>query len=120
MESEPQKKIANSEYRVVWHPSCKGDLSEINSNIAEGLIRNVDHKLSQAPLLIGAPLKGASKLIYKVGYTQKYRVLYIVNQKTKEVWVLAVRNRNSVYKAHQFQHMVHLANNLHAAWKKHS
>ena len=120
MESDSQKKIANSEYRVIWHPFCKEDLSEINRGIAEGLMRNVDYKLSQAPLLIGSPLKGMPKLIYKVGYTQKYRVLYIVNQKAKEVWVLAVKNRDTVYKAHQFQHMVNLANNLHTAWRKHS
>src|SRR3989338_6021673 len=119
MEPEPQKKITNSEYRVVWHPSCKEDLSEIGPGIVDGLVRNVDYKLSQAPLLIESPLKGTSKLIYKVCYTQKYRVLYTVNHKAKEVWVLAVKNRDTVYKAHKFQHMVHLADTLHAAWRKH-
>jgi len=120
MEPESQKKKVNLEYRVVWHPSCKEDLSEINAGIAHGLIRGVDHKLSKAPLLIGSPLKGASRLIYKVGYTQRYRVLYTVNDRAKEVWVLAVKNRDIVYKAHQFQHMVNLANTLHTAWQKHS
>ncbi len=113
MEQAPQeKKLGTPEYRVLWHPEIKKDLSKITPVGVDSIVRTAEHRLSRAPHLIGQPLKGTTHLLWKIRFS-KYRIVYTLIAKAKEVWVLSVQGRDEVYRHSHIQSLLRLATALH-------
>ena len=113
MEQEPQeKKIGEPEYRVLWHSEIKKDLSKISPSDVASIVQTAERRLSRAPHLIGQPLKGTTHLLWKSRFS-KYRIVYTLNAKAKEVWVLSVQGRDEVYRHSHIQSLLRLAVALH-------
>lgn len=115
MEQNPKEEagIGPPQYKVLWHPDTKGDLSDLSPDIVEHLVDAAQYKLSTAPQFIGQPIKGTTRLLWKVRFS-KYRVVYTMNERAKEVWVLAVGKRDAVYRDTNIQSWVKLAIAIHA------
>ena len=109
MEPGSQKEpIDEPAYRIVWHPLVKEDLSRVPKNLTESIIKAVEHRLSRVPHLIGQPLKGTTRLLWKIKF-DKYRIVYTIHTKAKEVWVLSVQKREVVYRDRHIQSLINLA-----------
>jgi mRNA-degrading endonuclease RelE of RelBE toxin-antitoxin system len=98
-------------YRVLWHQNIKDDFDGIPRALTDNIVRNADHRLSQAPTLIGKPLKGTTHLLWRLAYSQ-YRIIYTLNEKAGEVWVLSVQKRSDVYHEQHLQYLLKLAQTL--------
>jgi mRNA-degrading endonuclease RelE of RelBE toxin-antitoxin system len=107
-----EKKIGVPEYRVLWHPETKKDLSKIGMAAVDSLVQTTRHRFSRAPHLIGQPLKGTTHLLWKIRFS-KYRIIYTLNTKAKEVWVLSVQGRDEVYRYSHIQSLLRMAVALH-------
>ena len=112
MEQEPKKEIGLPIFKVVWHSEIKHDLSKIPPSLADSIVRAVDQRLSRAPQMIGEPLKGTRRLLWKIRFS-KYRIVYTINERRKEVWVLSVQKRDLVYRDRHVQSLLKLAAALH-------
>ena len=118
MEQGPKEKdVAPAEYRVLWHPETKKDLSRISPSEAGAMIEAAGYRLSVAPHLIGQPLKGTTHLLWKIRFS-KYRIVYTLNPKAKEVWVLSIQGRDEVYRHSHIQSLLRLAVTLHEKLEK--
>ena len=102
-----QEKVA-SPYILLWHSEIREDFKQIHPSVVEKIIKAVQHRLSLAPHVIGEPLKGTSNLVWKIRFSD-YRILYTMNRKAKEVWVLSVRHRSVVYQEAHVQDLVNWA-----------
>ena len=118
MEQDPQaKKIDNSTYQVLWSADAREDLSEIPEDIAENILEKTQQRLAQLPHFIGQPLKGTTRKLWKLRFG-KYRLVYSINNKYKEVYVLAITNRDVVYRNNAIQGLLRLAVALHEKGKQ--
>lgn len=109
MEPGSQKEsIDKPTYRILWHPLVKEDLSKIPKNLTESIIKASEHRLSRAPQLIGQPMKGTTHLLWRIKF-EKYRIIYTIHTKAKEVWVLSILKREVVYRDRHIQSLVNLA-----------
>lgn len=98
MEQEPQEEsVSVQPYRVQWHPEVKDDLENIHPSLVDSMVEGAEYRLSRAPTHIGKPLRGTANKLWRIRFG-KLRIVYTINFKSKEVWVLAVRNRETVYK----------------------
>ncbi len=102
MESKPQGSPTQAPFSVKITPQAKEDLEEISSGVADTLLRLIKDKLTRAPDYFGEPLKGTSGMVWKIK-PGKYRILYLIQFDKKEVHVLAIKNRDTVYRPDQFQ-----------------
>ena len=115
MEQDPQKKkVSDPSYRVLWSSSARQDLSQIPRNIVENILRKTEQRLLQWPHFFGEPLKGTMKKLWKLRFG-KYRLVYSINDECHEVYILAITNRDSVYRNNAVQGLLKLAVALHAA-----
>ena len=118
MEQEPSaKKVENVTYRVLWLENSTEDLEKIPKDIAESIIEKADQRLSQFPHYVGQPLKGTTKKLWKIRFS-KYRVVYTINNKYKEVYILGVISRDVVYRNNSVQSFLRLAIALHEIGKQ--
>ncbi len=109
MEQESKKEsVGAPKFKVIWHAAVRNDFSKLNKSLVGSIITAVDHRLSRAPEYLGQPLKGTTTLIWKIRF-DKYRILYTLNVKAKEVWVLSVRKREIIYKDAHVQSLIRLA-----------
>ena len=111
MEQEPaagQAEVAPPAYTVVWHAAVRGDLAKIPRSTVESLAKAVNYRLSQAPHVIGTPLRGTTNLLWRLRFGS-YRVVYTVNVRSKEVWVLTVQRRDIVYRDPHLSSLLKLA-----------
>ena len=104
-----EKKI---EYQILWTPDAKQDLENIPRNIAETIIEKGALRLSHLPHYVGQPLKTTTRKLWKIRFG-KYRLVYSIHTKFKEVYVLAITNRDIVYRNDAIQHLLKLAVALH-------
>jgi len=100
-----------SEFKLCWHSGVREDLKKIPRNVADSLIRAVDRKLSTQPLLCGIPLRGTENHVWRIPFA-RYRILYTLNSKTKEVWVLAVVKRENAYRQSALAALVKIAKQI--------
>lgn len=118
MEQDPQaKKVENSVYRVLWSPDAKEDLSEVPEDISDTIIEKTGQRLTQLPHYVGQPLKGTTKKLWKLRFG-KYRLVYSINNRYKEVYVLAIASRDVVYRNNAIQSLMKLAVALHERSKQ--
>ncbi len=106
--AEDPKKIASEHFRVLWHPKARDDLAKLTPDLAEKIFEAASYKLSRAPQFIGQPLKGTTKMLWKIRFS-KYRVIYTLNAGSREVWVISVGKRDTVYRDEFVQSWVRLA-----------
>lgn len=111
MEQDPQRKKVEV-YRILWHQNIKEDLEEIPQDIADSITEKIEQRLSQLPHVVGQPLKGTTKKLWKLRFS-KYRVVYTINNHFKEVWILAVKPRDIVYKNNAVHSLLKLAIAIH-------
>lgn len=111
MEPKPQSAQIQGPFSVKITPQAKGDLEEISSGVADTILRLIKDKLSRAPDYFGEPLKGTGGIVWKTK-PGKYRVLYLIRFDQKEVHVLAIKNRDSVYRPDQLQTLIKLAQEI--------
>lgn len=113
MEPEPPPQgVGGPAYAVLWHPQIKKDLGRINPAQVETIVRVAEDRLSRAPHLSGQPLKGTTHLLWKLRFS-KYRVVYTLRPRTREVWILSVQGRDEVYRPPHIQSLLKLAVALH-------
>lgn len=118
MEQDPQaKKIESSTYQVLWSSDAREDLSEMPEDIAETIIEKTGQRLVNLPHYVGQPLKGTTRKLWKLRFG-KYRLVYSINNKYKEVYILAVANRDIVYRNNAIQSLLKLAVALHEKSKQ--
>jgi mRNA-degrading endonuclease RelE of RelBE toxin-antitoxin system len=109
MEQKSSKEtVSTPQYLVLWHPRVRDDLSKIAPSLVRSIIRAAEQRLRRAPLLIGQPLKGTANSLWKCRCS-KYRVLYTVNEQAREIWIVAVKKRDSVYRDRGIHSLVALA-----------
>lgn len=110
MEQEPagQAQVGPPTYTVVWHAAVRGDLAKIPRSTVESLAKAADYRLSQAPHVIGSPLRGTTNLLWRLRF-RSYRIVYTVNARSKEVWILAVQRRDIVYRDPHLASLLKLA-----------
>ena len=106
--SPGQAEINPPTYKVVWHAAVQSDLARIPRGTVESLAKAADHRLSQAPHLIGTPLRGTMNLLWRLRFA-RYRVVYTINVPSKEVWVLGVQRRDIVYRDPHLSSLLKLA-----------
>jgi len=112
VEQGPQAKNIAPPYKVLWHQEIKRDFSRASHSDVRNIVKTAERRLSLAPQLIGQPLKGTTSLLWKIRFG-KYRVVYTLNQRKKEVWVLSVQGRDEVYRHSHVQSLLKLAVALH-------
>jgi mRNA-degrading endonuclease RelE of RelBE toxin-antitoxin system len=95
-------------FRVLWHPDTRRDLARIPPATVEAVATAARERLSQAPLLIGEPLRGTTQRLWRLRYSQ-YRVISTVRPATHEVWILSVQTRDIVYRTTHLQRLLRLA-----------
>ena len=118
MEQSPQeKKVEGSAYQVLWSLDARNDLEHIPQDIAETVIEKTSHRLTQLPHFVGQPLKGTTKKLWKLRFG-KYRLVYSINSKFKEVYILALTNRDVAYRHDAIQGLLRLAVALHERGKR--
>jgi mRNA interferase RelE/StbE len=115
MEQGSQEKKV--EYMVLWTADSREDLDEVPEDVAETIIEKVGQRLSRLPHFVGQPLKGTVKKLWKLRFG-KYRLVYSINTKYKEVYILAITNRDVVYRNDAIQSLLRLAVALHERSKE--
>lgn len=111
---EPQtahEAVSPRPFRVLWHAEVRRDLAKIPPPTVEAIVKAAQERLSQAPLLIGEPLRGTAQRLWRLRYSQ-YRLVYTVRPTTHEVWVLSVQTRDIVYRNTHLQRLIRLAQAL--------
>jgi mRNA-degrading endonuclease RelE of RelBE toxin-antitoxin system len=109
VEQESAKEnLAFSVFKVFWHPEVKKDLSRITPAVVEAIVRSANERLSRAPQLIGEPLKGTTNRLWKFRFS-RYRIVYTILDRRKEVWILSVQKRDIVYRDRHVQELLRLA-----------
>ncbi|MBI3319703.1 MAG: type II toxin-antitoxin system RelE/ParE family toxin [Candidatus Omnitrophica bacterium] len=98
-------------FQVFWHAEVRRDLVKIPPATVDAIAKAAHDRLSQAPLLIGEPLRGTSQRLWRLRYSQ-YRLIYTVRPATHEVWVLSVQTRDIVYRTTHLQRLLRLAMQL--------
>lgn len=99
-------------FRVLWHPEIVDDFGKIHPIFVERIVEAANYRLSNAPQLIGHPLKGTTNLVWKMRFSD-YRILYTINISAKEVWILSVEHRKSVYNGQNVMQIVQMALAIH-------
>ena len=117
MEQDSQTKKIENPYQVLWTADAREDLSEVPEGIAETIIEKTGQRLTQLPHYVGQPLKGTTRKLWKLRFG-KYRLVYSINNKYKEVYILAVTNRDVVYRNNAIQSLLKLAVALHERGKQ--
>lgn len=95
-------------HKVLWHSGVKDDLEKVAPSEVERLVRAAEYRLSRAPEFIGQPLKGTTRLLWKLRFG-KYRIVYTLNSSAKEVWVLSIQTRDIVYRPSHLESLLKLA-----------
>ena len=112
MEPRPQGEAVNPRpFQVLWHPEVRRDLAKIPPATVASIAKAASERLSQAPLLIGEPLRGTAQRLWRLRYSQ-YRLIYTVRPATHEVWILSVQTRDIVYRTTHLQRLLRLAMQL--------
>ena len=118
MEQDPQaKKIDGLGYQVLWSSEAREDLSELPKAIAETIIEKTGQRLINLPHYVGQPLKGTTRKLWKLRFG-KYRLVYSINNRYKEVYILAISNRDMAYRNNAIQSLLKLAVALHERSKE--
>ncbi len=109
MESHAQgQAVSPRPFRVLWHPEVRRDLAKIPPSTVNAIAHAAQERLSQAPLLIGEPLRGTAQRLWRLRYSQ-YRLVYTVRPASHEVWILSVQTRDIVYRTTHLQRLLRLA-----------
>jgi mRNA interferase RelE/StbE len=84
-------------YDIVWHEKVKSDLASLTKEEALRVIASVKDRLVRDPSVLGKPLKGILKGLfrYRVG---PYRVIYAIDHAEHRVIVLHVKHRKDAYR----------------------
>ena len=84
-------------YDLVWHEKVKSDLASLTKEEASRVIASVKDRLVRDPAVLGKPLKGILKGLfrYRVG---PYRVIYAIDYAERRVIVLHVKHRKEAYR----------------------
>lgn len=98
-------------FRVFWHAEVRHDLAKTPAPTVAAIVKAAQERLSQAPLLIGEPLRGTAQRLWRLRYSQ-YRLVYTVRPATHEVWILSVQTRDIVYRKAHLQRLLRLAQAL--------
>lgn len=104
----PEKRLDLPAYQVLWHSGIKEDLEKVSPSEVERLVRAARDRLARAPEFIGQPLKGTTRLLWKLRFG-KYRVVYTLNARAREVWVLSIQGRDIVYRPSHLESLLRLA-----------
>ncbi|MBI4323462.1 MAG: type II toxin-antitoxin system RelE/ParE family toxin [Candidatus Omnitrophica bacterium] len=104
MESSAWQEKVTEVYTVLWHHEIRQDFEELSESLSEKIVNAVQHRLSLAPTL-GEPLKGTRRLVWRLRFSD-YRILYTVNRRSREVWILSVKHRSVVYQNNHVQELV--------------
>ena len=112
MEQTPQEKKVDPAYQVLWVVAARDDLASVPKPVAETIIEKTSQRLTQLPHFVGQPLKGTTRKLWKLRFG-KYRLVYSINTKFKEVYILAIANRDAAYRHDAVQGLLKLAVALH-------
>lgn len=105
MDSDQGQEAVTERYSILWHRQVADDFDELSQSLKEKIVHAIEHRLSVAPDLLGEPLRRTRGVVWKIRFSD-YRILYVINRKAHEVWILAVRNRNCVYQNNFVQDLV--------------
>ena len=107
----PREAVGPLAFRVLWHAEVRRDLVKIPPPTVEAIVTAAHERLSQAPFLIGEPLRGTAQRLWRLRYSQ-YRLVYTVRPAAHEVWVLSVQTRDVIYRKTHLQRLLRLAHAL--------
>jgi mRNA interferase RelE/StbE len=86
----------NLNYNIKWHDGVFKDLKKINKIIAKKIIEKVKTYLSKNPKVVGKPLKGDFKGLYRYRFGD-YRIVYAINELDHTIIILKVGLRKDIY-----------------------
>jgi mRNA interferase RelE/StbE len=72
------------------------DLKNSDKKSAKSLIEKVKIYLCQNPALLGKPLKGIFKGLYRYRFGD-YRIIYSIDRKENAILILRIGNRKDIY-----------------------
>ena len=84
-------------YKVKWNEKVVDDLKKIDKKQAGKIIDKIKNYLIKEPVSLGKPLKGMFKGMYRFRIGD-FRVIYTINEKDKELKVMAIGHRKKIYK----------------------
>lgn len=82
-------------YNIKWDTRAYRELKKLDVKDAVDVL-NAINGLYENPSKIGKPLKGKfkGKRRFRVG---NYRIIYWINEKEKDVWIISVGHRKEIY-----------------------
>jgi len=109
MEPEQKKEeVRIHTFRIVWHHKVCDDFIKLPKTVTEKIVTSVEQKLSTVPHIIGQPLKGTTRRLWRIKFS-KYRIVYSINNEASEVWILSVQKRGIIYRNHHVKSLLKLA-----------
>ncbi|HHE37365.1 MAG TPA: type II toxin-antitoxin system RelE/ParE family toxin [Candidatus Cloacimonetes bacterium] len=83
-------------YKIKWDKRAYKELKGLETNDAIKILNNL-HKLPENPYSPGNELKGKFKNKFKLRIGD-FGLIYWIEEKEKNVWIIAIGNRKDVYK----------------------
>ncbi len=84
-------------YKVAWHEDALEDLRSLDKSRAREIVGKADDYLSEDPLVLGKPLKGIFRGLFRYRCGD-YRVIYSIDRQEERLVVLTVGHRKDVYR----------------------
>ena len=84
-------------YKILFHDSIEKDLKRIDVAQQKRILDAINTTLAKSPKQSGSPLKGKYKGFWK-WHVVPYRVIYLIDDKTKTVLIEKIGHRKEVYR----------------------
>lgn len=114
MVQESQEENSPPRYGIVFHPLARKDMADINVGWHESIYDAIEHKLGIAPTLLGEILKHSKHLLWRAKFS-KVRIVYTIVETSREIIVLSVEKRDSVYKLSHLDRLRRVAEQIRRA-----
>ncbi len=85
-------------YGIRYHSKIKDDIKTLDASVKKKIKTAIENKLSSEPFIYGQRLKGTVKDLWKLR-VGRYRVIYIIDDETKMVYILAIAHRKDACKS---------------------
>lgn len=84
-------------YKVIWHADAIKDLLNLDKNTQKKIAVKIKDYLAKEPLILGKPLQGIFKGLYRYRYGD-YRIVYSIDRSNENVIILRIGQREDIYK----------------------